>query len=121
MTDAALTKDLFQAAQALGLAPLVEVHDAAELETAAALGATLIGVNNRNLKTLKTDLETGRQLAKRKPKGSTFICESGLSTAEDLRSMRALGYDGFLMGTHFMRRDNPGAALGELREQLRCA
>lgn len=120
MTDAALTKDLFAAAVALGLAPLVEVHDASELDAAVDLGADFIGVNNRNLKTLKIDLAIGRELAGRKPAGSTFICESGLSTAEDLRSMRALGYDGFLMGTHFMRRDNPGQALSELTEQLRC-
>lgn len=120
MTDAALTKDLFDAAAALGLAPLVEVHDEAELEAALALGADFIGVNNRNLKTLKTGLETGRRLAGRKPAGSVFICESGLSTADDLRDMKARGYDGFLMGTSFMKRQNPGQALAELRGQL-CA
>ena len=120
MTDEALTRDLFQAAKALDLTPLVEVHAEDELDSALKLGADVIGVNNRNLKTLKTDLDIGRSLAKRKPAGSVFICESGLSTAEDLRSMRSLGYDGFLMGTHFMRKDNPGKALHELKEQL-CA
>jgi indole-3-glycerol phosphate synthase len=120
MTDEKLTHDLFQTANDLKLTPLVEVHDGAELDSALKLGADMIGVNNRNLKTLKTDLNIGRDLAKRKPKGSVLICESGLSTAEDLRSMRALGYDGFLMGTHFMRKPDPGAALKELRGQL-CA
>ena len=118
MTDEALTRDLFQAAQALGLTPLVEVHAEDELDSALKLGADMIGVNNRNLKTLKTDIGIGRALAKRKPKGSVFICESGLSTAEDLRSMRVLGYDGFLMGTSFMREADPGAALKELKGQL---
>ena len=120
MTDEKLTRDLFQAATSLGLTALVEVHAENELDAALKLGAGVIGVNNRNLKTLKTDLDIGRSLAKRKPRNSVFICESGLSTADDLRSMRALGYDGFLMGTHFMRRPDPGAALKELRGQL-CA
>ena len=121
MTEFELTKDLFQAATALGLAPLVEVHDEAELEEAVKLGADFIGVNNRNLRTLKTDLDTSRRLAAQKPKDSIFICESGLSRADDLKNMKALGYDGFLMGTSFMRKDNPGKALGDLQEQLKCA
>jgi indole-3-glycerol phosphate synthase len=120
MTEAALTKDLFHEAVSLGLTPLVEVHDAAELEAMLDFGADFIGVNNRNLKTLKIDLETGRQLITKKPKGDIFICESGLSTAEDVRDMRALGYDGFLMGTHFMRHTDPGHALSELMEALSC-
>jgi len=120
MTEPALTKDLFQAANALGLTPLVEVHDEAELEEALKLGADFIGVNNRNLKTLKTDLDTSRRLAKLKPEGSVFISESGLSTAADLRAMKEIGYDGFLMGTHFMRSGKPGEALRVLKEQCAC-
>jgi len=120
MTEPALTKDLFDQARTLGLTPLVEVHDDAELEQALALKADFIGVNNRNLKTLKTDIETSRRLISRKSKDTVFICESGLSTAEDLRSMRAIGYDGFLMGTTFMRQLDPGAALRSLRESLAC-
>lgn len=120
MTDDALTRDLFQAAKALGLTPLVEVHDEDEFDRALKMEADVIGVNNRNLKTLKTDLNISRALAKRKPANSVFICESGLSTADDLRSMKSLGYDGFLMGTHFMRSANPGNALKALKEQL-CA
>src|SRR6202012_5756418 len=75
MTDDKLTQDLFQAAKALDLTPLVEVHDGHELDSALKLGADVIGVNNRNLKTLKTALNIGRELAKRKPQGSVFICE----------------------------------------------
>ncbi len=121
MTPPAVTKELFEAARGLGLAALVEVHDGAELDAAIELGADFIGVNNRNLKTLKTDLGIGRELAARKPKNSIFICESGLSTADDLRDMKSRGYDGFLMGTSFMRKPQPGAALRDLQEQLKCA
>lgn len=118
MTDPALTRDLFQAAAALSLTALVEVHDAAELDAAIDLGATMIGVNNRNLKTLKTDLDTSRTLARQKPKDAIFICESGLTNARDVQEMRSLGYDGFLMGTHFMRQPDPGAALAALMREL---
>ena len=118
MTDAAVTKDLYDGALALGLTTLVEVHDAAEMDAALALGAKMIGVNNRNLKTLKTDLGISRDLAHKKPEGGVLICESGLSTAADLQSMRAIGYDGFLMGTHFMRQPDPGAALAALKASL---
>ncbi|MBI1216766.1 MAG: indole-3-glycerol-phosphate synthase TrpC [Alphaproteobacteria bacterium] len=120
MTGSPLTADLHDEALALGLTPLVEVHDAAELEQAADFSAKMIGVNNRNLKTLKTELDTSRELAAMKPEGAVFICESGLKTAADLGEMRGLGYDGFLMGTHFMRGENPGAALRRLREDLLC-
>ncbi len=118
MTDAAVTKDLYDGALALGLTPLVEVHDADEMDAALALGAKMIGVNNRNLKTLKTDLNISRELAHQKPDGGVLICESGLSTAADLQSMRAIGYEGFLMGTHFMRKSDPGAALAALKAAL---
>lgn len=118
MTGADLTRDLFQAATALGLSVLVEVHDAEELHIAADMGAALIGVNNRNLKTLKTDLNTSRTLATQRPKNAAFICESGLSTPADVAAMRAIGYDGFLMGTHFMRQKNPGDALGHFIAEL---
>ncbi len=119
MTDDALTKDLLQTALSLGLTPLVEVHDADELARAQAMGAEMIGVNNRNLKTLKTSLETSRRLAPLKKDGSVLICESGLSTAAQLADMRRIGYDGFLMGTHFMRQQNPGDGLGALLKE--CA
>lgn len=118
MTGRDLTHDLYHAAHALGLDVLMEVHDAAELQIAVDIGADLIGVNNRNLKTLKIDLGIGRDLAAQKPKDAAFICESGLSTPADVAKMRKLGYDGFLMGTHFMRQKNPGAALADFMKGL---
>jgi len=116
MTEDALTKDLLQNAQSLGLTALVEVHDAQEMARAQEMGASMIGVNNRNLKTLKTSLDTSRRLATLKRTGDVLICESGLSTAAQLQEMRGLGHDGFLMGTHFMRTPAPGAALAALLE-----
>lgn len=121
MTGRKKTEEMLHAAHELHLTPLVEVHDATELEQAIEIGADFIGINNRDLKTLKIDLNTGRNLAKMKPKDAIFICESGLSTVEDLRDMRTCGYDGFLIGTHFMRHDNPGDALKALMEELACA
>jgi len=118
MTGKDLTHDLYHAAHALGLDVLMEVHDAAELRIAADIGADLIGVNNRNLRTLEIDLGIGRSLAAQKPKGAAFICESGLATPAEAAEMRRLGYDGFLMGTHFMRRENPGAALAAFMKGL---
>jgi indole-3-glycerol phosphate synthase len=121
MTGAALTKDLCAEARALGLTPLVEVHGEEELAVAIEMGADFIGVNNRNLKTLKIDLDISRRLAPMKPQGSVFICESGLSTPVQLQEMRKLGYDGFLMGTAFMKQNSPGAALAALKKEFACA
>lgn len=121
MTEPSLTKDLYQQAQDLGLTPLVEVHDEKELEEALTLGASFIGVNNRNLKTLKIDLDIGRRLATAKPPNSVFICESGLSSSTEIHEMRALGYDGFLMGSTFMRGKDPGATLKKLLDDVTCA
>ncbi|MDP2206194.1 MAG: indole-3-glycerol phosphate synthase TrpC [Alphaproteobacteria bacterium] len=119
MTEDVLTKDLLQTAQSLGLTALVEVHDAHEMTRAQDMGAGMIGVNNRNLKTLKTSLDTSRRLAPMKRAGDVLICESGLSSAAQLQEMRSLGHDGFLMGTHFMRKPAPGVALAALLSE--CA
>ena len=118
MTGKELTHDLYHAAHALGLDVLMEVHDAEELQTAIDIGTDLIGVNNRNLKTLKIDLGISRDLAAQKPGHTAFICESGLSTPADVAAMHALGYDGFLMGTHFMRQTKPGDALAAFMKGL---
>lgn len=104
-------------ALALGLTPLVEVHTEAEMQAAVALGAKLIGVNNRDLKTLTTDLETSRRLAQLAPAGTTLICESGLSTGEDLRRAQSWGFTGFLIGTHLMATGTPGTALASLLQE----
>jgi indole-3-glycerol phosphate synthase len=109
------------AAAALGLAALVEVHDEAECRRAVAAGATIIGVNNRNLRTLAVNLDASREVSRLLPPGVTAVSESGLKTAADLAAMRALGYHAFLMGERFMVEPDPGAALAELVAALEAA
>jgi indole-3-glycerol phosphate synthase len=104
--------DLESAAHALGMAVLVEVHDAAELEAALALRTPLIGINNRDLKTFATRLDTTLELLGRIPEGRIVVTESGILAAEDVVRMRAAGVGAFLVGEAFMRAADPG---GELR------
>lgn len=117
LTDREL-RALAAGARGLGLAALVEVHNSEECDRALAAGATIIGVNNRNLRTLQVDLEASRAIAARIPKGAIGISESGLKTLDDLRAMRALGYQAFLMGERFMIEPDPGAALAGLIASL---
>ena len=109
---------LSTAAADLGLAALVEVHDVAECRRAAAIGARIIGVNNRNLRTLQVDLDASRAVAEMLPAGSIGVSESGLKTPADLQAMKARGYQAFLMGERFMVEPDPGAALADLIESL---
>jgi indole-3-glycerol phosphate synthase len=101
-------------AHALGMAVLVEVHDAQELERALALETPLIGINNRNLRTFETRLETTLELLPRVPEGRIVVTESGILARADVARMRAAGVDTFLVGEAFMRADDPGAALQAL-------
>ena len=98
----------------LGMAALVEVHDEAELERAAAAGVGLIGVNNRNLKTMEVDIETSLRLREKIPSGCVAVSESGLRTREDLQRLCVAGYSAFLIGTLFMKATDPGEALREI-------
>lgn len=115
---AALLKDglkpMLEAAGALGLSALVEVHDRAELDFARAAGAKIIGVNSRDLRTLKTDLEVARTLGRAAKGVAALVAESGLKTAADLRDLRGYGYGGFLVGSALMKAEDPGQALAEL-------
>ena len=101
-------------ARGLGMAVLVEVHDSAELEAALALQTPLIGVNNRDLKTFATRLETTLELLPRLPDDRLLITESGILSAADVARMRSSGVQAFLVGEAFMRAQDPGAALHEL-------
>ncbi len=115
---AALTQAELQAltaaATALGLDTLVEVHNADELARAVDAGARIIGVNNRNLRTLDVDVRTSEQLITRMPPGVVAISESGLRSADDLLRLRGLGYRAFLIGERFMAAEDPGAMLKAL-------
>jgi indole-3-glycerol phosphate synthase len=113
LSDADLRR-LHQHARTLGLAVLVEVHDVAELERAVAGGAAIVGVNNRNLRTLEVSTKASEDIAHRVPRGVTAVSESGLRTAGDLMRLRALGYRAFLIGERFMTAPDPAAALKDL-------
>lgn len=97
--------DLIGAARARGFQALVEVHDRDELDRAVGAGATVIGVNNRDLSKLVVDLETFESVAPRVPEDVTLIAESGVTSVEDARRMRAAGADALLIGTAIMEGD----------------
>ena len=98
----------------LRIAALVEVHTEAELDRAVAAGAQIIGVNNRNLKTLEISLETSLQLKAKMPRDCVAVSESGIKTASDLRRIRDAGFNAVLMGERFMTQPDPGLALSKL-------
>lgn len=120
LTDADALK-LLDAAHEARLDALVEVHTAPELQRAAALGARLIGVNNRNLKTLKVDLETSLRLSELAPPDATLVAESGLRSRADIERLQSAGYKAFLIGETLMRSADPRAELALLQglEQTR--
>ena len=113
--DAAGIRDLHQAAVALGLDVIVEIHAADELDAALACEGAVIGVNSRNLKTLTTDLAIARGLAAAIPAGRLRIAESGIRRREEIVELQELGYDGFLIGESLLRGEQPGRALRRLR------
>ena len=100
----------------LGMHVLVEVHDARELERALPLNAELLGINNRDLRTFETSLDTTIALLPDIPAGATLVTESAIHTADDIALMRGHGVNHFLVGEAFMRADDPGARLKELFE-----
>ncbi|HEY4292968.1 indole-3-glycerol phosphate synthase TrpC [Luteibacter sp.] len=112
--DVGRMTELAQCAKALTLDVLVEVHDAAELDAASALPVTMIGVNNRDLRTFETSLDTSLALMGAIGADTTMISESGIHTVEDVRRLRDAGIHGFLVGEAFMRAPDPGHALRQL-------
>ncbi len=113
LTDAEL-RSLAAGARSQGLDVLCEVHDAGELQRALDARCDLIGVNTRDLRTFKVDLQTAFDLASKFPAGIVKVAESGILSAEDVERLRAAGYDAFLVGESLMRAQSPGAALREL-------
>ena len=101
-------------AASIGLDTLVEVHDDEELSIAIDAGAAVIGVNNRNLRTLAVDVRASERLVARMPPQVIAVSESGLKTSDDLSRLRTMGYRAFLIGERFMTDANPGQALTRL-------
>jgi indole-3-glycerol phosphate synthase len=110
--------ELASYAKEVGIDTLVEVHDENELEVALANGFDLIGVNNRNLHTFETSLETSYRLAKMLPKGKLLVTESGIHSAADVTAMLERDIYGFLIGETFMRAPDPGQKFLELFPKL---
>jgi len=115
--EAAQIKDYTQLAFELGMTALVEVHDASELETAVKAKVKLIGVNNRDLRTFTTNIDTTIELLAKCPKDIPLISESGLKDHETLIKLQAAGASGFLIGESFMREDNISEALRRMLGQ----
>jgi indole-3-glycerol phosphate synthase len=101
----------------LGMDALVEVHTADEMRRAIDSGATLLGVNNRNLATFEVSLDTSIELAAQGRQGTILISESGIETADDIERLQAAGYRGFLIGETLMRANDPAALIAELAQR----
>ena len=114
-------RELEDAAQGFGMDVLVEVHDEAELERTAGLNARLIGINNRNLKTLDVDMATTEKLAGHVASGVTIVSESGITTAADLARLRRAGAACFLVGSSLMRSGDVEAATRALLDPTPAA
>jgi indole-3-glycerol phosphate synthase len=111
-------KEFLALAKDLGLTALVEVHDREELERVLELDAKLVGINNRNLRTFVTDLKTTEQLISLIPADRTIVSESGIALPADAAYLAGIGAQAVLVGEHFMRQPDVGAAVRELFAEL---
>jgi indole-3-glycerol phosphate synthase len=107
--------DFISLSQGLGLNPLVEVHDEEELDLALAVGAEIIGINNRNLDTFITDIETSRKLKDRIPAGKIVVAESGISNRKDVESLMDAGINAFLIGEALITAPDIGVKLSTFK------
>jgi indole-3-glycerol phosphate synthase len=113
LSDAALV-ELLLLGRELGMEPLVEVHSREELHRALAAGAKILGVNNRDLRTLEVRLETSFELIEAIPDECTAVCESGIKDASQISALRKAGFDAFLVGEHLMTQPDPADGLLKL-------
>jgi indole-3-glycerol phosphate synthase len=114
MLEPSELRELLEACAEFGIDALVEVHDEAELGEALGAGASIVGVNNRNLKTFHVSIETGVRLGKEIPEGVLFVAESGIHQKSDVVQLGDAGADAFLVGEKLVRSEDPGTALKEL-------
>lgn len=110
-------KKLYEFAERLNLDVLVEVHTEAELEIASKIGAKIIGINNRNLRSFSVSLDVSRNLIKQAPKDALMVSESGISKREEIIELRELGFSGFLIGETLMKSSDIKAELMKLKAQ----
>jgi indole-3-glycerol phosphate synthase len=103
----------------LGMTPLVEVHNAAELERALVIRPSVLGINNRDLKTFEVDLQTTANLARQVPPDVVLVAESGIASAEDVRAMGGLGAHAVLVGESLVKSGDMGAAVKAFSSQPR--
>src|SRR5262249_46815588 len=113
LKDAQLV-ELLEVGRELGMEPLIEVHTGEELDRVVAAGAKIVGVNNRDLKTLEVRVQTSFDLIERVPESWIAVSAAGLRTHEDLRTLSAAGFDAFLIGEQLMLAAAPGAELARL-------
>lgn len=117
LDDATLARLLHLTEDELLMDALVEVHTADEMRRAVACGASVVGINNRDLRTFEVSLDVSRELRSHAPQGTLLVSESGLRNAADLRSLHAQGFDGFLVGESLMRAAHPAEALRALLDE----
>lgn len=107
-------EELYETARLLGMDVLVEIHDAGELERALKFSPGMVGINNRNLKTLEVDIQTAHTLAGKMPADLIKVAESGINTHDELAALKNNGYHAFLVGESLMRQPDIGAAVKKL-------
>ena len=119
LLDTQTLKEYLKLCEALGLAALVETHDETEVRSALAAGATILGVNNRNLKDFSVDFQNAKRLRDLIPPEVLYVAESGVSGPQDVAELKAVGADAVLIGEALMRAHNKRAMLARLREAAR--
>jgi len=117
--DKKTLKDLYNKALNLGLEVLVEIHDLPDLKKAMACGASIIGINHRNLETFEMDMTLCDKLIPLIPNGKIIVAESGITDTDTIKRLSSIGVDAFLIGEHFMRQDDIGKEMQKLKNSLK--
>jgi len=117
--DKETLKDLYDKALHLGLEVLVEIHDLPDLRKAMSCGASIIGINHRNLETFEMDMNLCDKLIPLIPNGKIIVAESGITDVDTIKRLNSIGVDAFLIGEHFMRQDDIGKELSKLKNSLK--
>jgi len=117
--DKQTLKDLYDKALSLGLEVLVEIHDLPDLKKAMSCGASIIGINHRNLETFEMDMNLCDKLIPLIPNGKIIVAESGITDVATIKRLNSIGVDAFLIGEHFMRQDDIGKEMQKLKNSMK--